>query len=126
MEFTKNGEEYNITSITYPGDGSRVAEDVKRMFPAKYRSRCLGGKTYDADYQTMLEQEKGYVQAYLNSIGRANAEITDYESGALLTDLGVSVDVSNKLLDMQKYDISTNIPTMSEIRRYIEDGKRVV
>ncbi len=36
----------------------------------------------------MLEQEKGYVQAYLNSIGRANAEITDYESGALLTDLG--------------------------------------
>ena len=125
-EFTKNGNEYNITSITYPGDGSQFAEDIKRMFPAKYRERCMGGKTYDADYQTMLAQEKGYVQAYLNSIGRSDAEITDYESGALLTDLGVSVDVSNKLLDMQKYDISTKYPYHVGNQEYIEDGKRVV
>lgn len=125
-EFTENNNEYTVTSITYPGDGSQYLEDIKKMFPIKYRARCMGGKMYDDDYKTMLAQEREYVKAYLNSIGRSDAEITDYEGGELLTDLGVSVDVSNKLLDLPKYDISSKYPYFVGNQEYIEDGKRVV
>ena len=121
LTFERDGSDYKLLEIEYPQDGAKYTESIKRMFPLKYRSAALHG---DSAYNGLLLQERSYAEEYLKSIGRG-AEIGEYKdlNIVLLTDLGVSVDVSNELLRdgrLGKY------PYWIGTAEHLEDGKRHV
>lgn len=95
LTFEKDGEEYKLLEIEYPRDGAEYTKSIKRMFPLKYRAEALH---HDNAHDELKSQEQSYAEAYLESIGR-EAEIGEYGdlNAMLLTDVGVSVDVSNQL-----------------------------
>lgn len=95
---TENG--YEAINFEYPKDGSEYAKSIKEMFPTKWESRAL--KSSEEDYNELKNQEEQYAKDYLKSIGR-EATIGQEEELKLLTDNGVSVEVSNKLLELEKY-----------------------
>lgn len=122
LTFERVGEEFRLLEIEYPQDGAGYVKSIKRMFPLKYRAaaRYPGNR----ENEDMVAQERSYAEAYLESIGR-DAKIGDYRdlNVVLLTDLGVSVEVSNeltcdKLLWQYPYWIGT-IETLEDGKRYI-------
>lgn len=121
LTFEKNGDEYKLLEIEYPRDGSDYVKSIKRLFPLKYRAAALNtGNAYDE----LKIQEQRYAEVYLENIGR-EAEIGEYSdlNTILLTDLGVSVDVSNQLCcdkDLGDY------PIWIGTTEYLEGGKRYV
>ena len=96
LTFENNGGEYVFAGIEYPMDGAYYAESIKSMFPLRYRMQAM--RSDSAQYDELSAQERLYAEAYLKSIGR-EAEIGEFRdlNVVLLTDLGVSVEVSNKL-----------------------------
>lgn len=97
LNFEKDGEDYKLLEIEYPTDGDGYEESIKQMFPEKYRSEALNpGENV---YEELQSKEHNYAEEYLKSIGR-EARIGEYAdlNTVLLTDRGVSVDVSNKLV----------------------------
>ncbi len=121
MRFEKKDGEYVFLDVEYPRDGSGLGKDVKRMFPKIYESRALSPT--EKDKKQMREQCQAYAQSYLDSIGR-EAQIGSYSdiNKVLLTDLGVSVDVSNKLCGL-RVDYDTGAIGYYE---KIEDGVRYI
>ncbi|HZK27229.1 MAG TPA: DUF5301 domain-containing protein [Thermoclostridium sp.] len=114
----------NDVSIAYPRDGSYYVSSIKEMFPSKYQNRIFDDR--DSDRKVLKEQERAYAKEYLSKIGR-KAEIGDYGdfSHTLLTDLGVSVEVSNKI--MEDFHMKQgNYPYFIGTQEYIEDDLRVV
>lgn len=113
----------NDVSIEYPKDGSYHASSIKKMFPSKYHNRIFADK--ENDRKTLKKQEQIYAKEYLSKIGR-KAEIGDYSDfeHILLTDLGVSVEVSNKLGDF--YKEHSNYPYFIGTQEYIENNLRIV
>lgn len=101
---TENG--YEVINFEYPKDGSEYVKSIKEMFPTKYHSRVL--KQDNDDFKALEEQEIKYVEAYLKSLGR-EANIGSQTERKLLTDAGVSVEVSNKILEYEK-DVLANYP----------------
>ncbi len=120
--FAKDEEKFSVTSLKYPKDGSYYTKSIKEMFPTKLHKKVLSDG--DAEYNALKAQERVYVTEYLKKIGR-NAEIVDHESGPLLTDLGVSVEISNKLLEIKMGDLH-KYPYFVGNQEYIENGIRVV
>ena len=121
LTFEKNGEEYKFLEIEYPRDGAEYVKSIKRMFPLKYRAAALN---CDSAYDELVSQERKYAEEYLQSIGR-DAEIGEYSdlNIVLLTDLGVSVDVSNQLsCDKSLGDY----PYWIGSSEYLENGIRYV
>lgn len=116
----KNKENFSST-IQWPKDGSGYIESIKEMFPEQYYDRVLSIK--DEDRHVLEAMEEKYAKDYLIQIGR-EAEIGDYGDfeHPLLTHLGVSVQVSNKLLE-KNY---TNYPMWVGNQEKIEDGIRYV
>ena len=121
LSFEKDGSDYKLLKIEYPQDGANYTESIKRMFPLKYRSAAL---RCDSAYSGLLSQERSYAEAYLKSIGRKAAigEYRDLEI-VLLTDLGVSVDVSNELIRDERLG---EYPYWIGTAEYLESGKRYV
>ena len=121
LSFEKDGSDYKLLEIEYPQDGAKYTESIKRMFPLKYRSAALH---CDSAYNGLLSQERSYAEAYLKSIGR-KAYIGEYRDLeiVLLTDLGVSVDVSNKLIRDERLG---EYPYWIGTAEYLESGKRYV
>lgn len=115
--------DHNDVSIEYPEDGSYYAPSIRKMFPLKYHTRIFDDK--DGDGKTLKKQEQAYAKDYLSKIGR-KAEIGDYGDFeyTLLTDLGVSVEVSNKLEDF--YKEHSNYPYFIGTQEYIENNLRMV
>ena len=107
--------------IEYPEDGSGYGKSIKAMFPAEYQSRALNPS--DSDMQELTAQERAYATSYLKKIGRA-AVIGDYGDfqHTLLTDVGVSVDVSNGISDKRFADY----PMWIGNREVLENGVRYV
>ena len=97
MIFEKNGTDYRLLEIKYPEDGEGYTESIKQLFPLRYRAAALnpGRKAHDE----LKSQEMKYAEEYLKGIGRdaAIGEFSDLNVVSL-TDLGVSVDVSNQLI----------------------------
>ena len=95
LTFETNGAENKLIEIEYPLDGAGYTESIKRMFPLKYRSAALNGENA---FNELKEQEQSYAAKYLQSIGR-RAEIGEFGDlkVVLLTDVGISIDVSNRL-----------------------------
>ena len=95
---------YEFVSIVEAEDGSAFVDSIKKNFPEDLWSRCI--TIEDDDRNELNKQERSYAEEYLGSIGREDVEIGDYGDfeHTLLTDEGVSVDVSNKMLDVQSGD----------------------
>lgn len=79
-----------------PEDGSRYQDSIEALFPESVWEAC--SKPDSQQLKMLKQQEKSYAAAYLKTIGR-QAEIGEYRdfSHPLLTEAGVSVEVSNKL-----------------------------
>lgn len=109
------------TNIEYPEDGSRYGEAIKKLFPSEYQDRVLNPT--DSDRQELESQERSYAESYLKQIGR-DAVIGDYGDfkHTLLTDVGVSVEVSNGIDDKQFADY----PMWIGNREALENGVRYV
>lgn len=109
-----------------PLDGGDFADSVKKMFPEQLWNVCLG---YDQLLtEELTKQEQGYAAAYLKSIGREAAvgNYGDFEYTSL-TDAGVSVEISNALLERGKYDsdsLAVYAPDWIGTVERLEDGMR--
>ncbi len=90
-------ENLNLTEYKEPIDGSYYIESIKEMYPEAFVSpRVLNQDDKDREYCDTLLKEQA--KAYLKKIGR-DAQVLDYGEfdHPLLTDSGVSVEVSNLL-----------------------------
>lgn len=119
-------EEGNVAEYLEAEDGAGYTESVKKMFDeetyAIYEGKVKGGNTYTL----CKEGEMIYVRRYLSEIGR-EAEVGEYGdfSYELLTDLGVSVEVSNMMLS-RKDEFSNYFPYFAGTAEHIIDGVRYV
>ena len=115
MSFAKMDGGYVFWSADYTEDGAHLDDSIKRLFPLKYRKRALNPT--DADSKSMDEQCRKYARAYLGEKVR-EAKIGSYGDvpRIWLTDLGVSVEVSNKLLEMK------GMTNACEVGYYERDG----
>ena len=120
--FSKIDDAYTLTDYEYPLDGESYTDSIREMFPKEYHSRILDYN--EKDNADMWEQCVAYAEAYLKKIGR-EAEVRDYSEvpHIFLTDLGVSVEISNGIIEnktIAHYD--------SDIGNYekLEDGVRFI
>ena len=100
MTFINSDGGYVFQNVEYTEDGSKFDDSVKRLFPARFRKRALNPT--DADSKSMDEQCRKYAEAYLKEKGRSE-KIGDYGDveRISLTDLGVSVEASNRILEQK-------------------------
>ena len=91
-----NSGEYLAESCDVPEDGSGYVESIHRLFPENLWEICLSPA--DEIRETLEAQERRYASDYLKTLGR-EAVIGEYGdfSHPLLTEEGVSVEVSNRL-----------------------------
>ncbi len=113
-------EEYTLEDYQVPVDGSGYVDSIHELFPRKYWDICItpGEERHDA----LKAQEQAYAAAYLKEIGRT-ARIGDYGDfeHILLTDQGVSVEVSNQMVE--KKELGDYPFWIGNIER-LEDGVR--
>ncbi len=121
MRFEKRDGEYIFLDVEYAESGSEHIKSIKRMFPKIYEHRVTN--LSEKETEQLGQQSRAYAEAYLASIGR-EAPIGDYSdlNAVLLTDLGVSVEVSNKLNGLK---VNYNTGKVGWYER-IEDGVRYV
>ena len=95
---------YEFISMVEAEDGSKFVDSIKENFPEALWSRCI--TIEDDDKNELEKQERAYAEEYLSTIGREDTEVGDYGDfeHQILTELGVSEDVSNKMLDVQAGD----------------------
>ncbi len=104
MRFEKKDGQYTFLDVEYAEDGNRYTSSIKRLFPKIYESRAI--HPTEKDNEQMTAQLHAYAKAHLDSIGRTEPIGTYSDlNTVLLTDVGVSVEVSNKLLGLKvNYD----------------------
>lgn len=95
----KNDGKYTFIKAEYPADGTEMEQSVKKLFPKKYQSRIFNESSEDVT--NIKKQCYTYAQAYLKKIGRT-AQIGEHRdfSYTLLENVGISTEVSNKLLEV--------------------------
>lgn len=115
---------YTMLDYQEPEDGAMYEPSIKELFPLRLWNRCFDAEGNSTVHNVLRIQQDQYAEAYLSSIGR-EAEIGDYGdlNQPLLTDLGVSVEVSNRL-DESK--LLGNYPLGVGQQEQIEDGVRYV
>lgn len=118
---SQNDQGALLSRIEWPEDGTNYSESIKNLFPSEYEDRVLTVR--EEDRQELKAQERAYAEAYLKKIKR-EATIGEYADfkHTLLTDVGVSVEVSNKLLE-SKYSM---YPLWIGNQERIEDNIRFV
>ena len=123
MTFKKPSDVYVFIDAEYTEDGSGLASSVEELFPKKYRERVLDHT--ENDREKMWEQCVSYAEKYLKEIGR-EAEIGRYGdiNHVLITDMGVSVEVSEKLQEIEK--VSGYNVSVVGTHEVVEDGVRYV
>ena len=96
--FVKNDDGYILTDHKYVMPGEGYGDSIREMFPKKYQSRVLDPT--EKDNADMWAQCVAYAKDYLEKIGR-KAEVCHYSEvpHVMLTDVGVSVEISNKILE---------------------------
>lgn len=122
LTFEKEGTDHKLQGIEYPQDGAEYRESIKRMFPLKYHMQVLH---YSESHNASLEsQEKRYAEKYLKSMKR-DAEIGEFSdlNAVLLTDMGVDVEVSNKLIRDERL---CQYPFWVGTAEFLENRKRYV
>ena len=120
LTFEKTSSGYKLLDIQYPQDGEGYGESIKELFPKKYQYRVMHPTSWD--YNNLWKQKVSYAQAYLDEIGRTE-EIRTYSQveHTLFTDIGVSVEVSNKIVEY-------NLPYNFDVGYFesVEDGVRYI
>lgn len=113
---------YVLKRYQKPLDGSYYLTSIHEMFPEHLWEQCL---TYDAQvYEQLFTQEKDYARQYLIQIGRAAYPISGQEpDGLTLTQAGVSVRVSNSLLEPGKEKLA-DYPMQIGNLEQLENGVR--
>ncbi len=122
-----DGGEYSTVSYVEAEDGNDFVDSIKENFPEKLWSRCI--TIEDEDAAELDRQEMSYVDEYLGSIGREDAPVGDYADFdyKIPTDLGISEEVSNKLVDVESSEsFESNFTIGFGDREVIEDGVRYV
>lgn len=111
---------YSMVSYQMPEDGEGYGESIGRLFPQALQFQCLHISTSTA--KKLKTQEQAYAAKYLDSIDRSATvgEHGDF-SHMLLTDLGVSVEVSNMMIGNKKI---SNYPYWVGNLERLEDGFR--
>ncbi len=103
LEFMVNEKgAYKWKDIAWPTDGAGFVESVHELFPEEWWDACI---TPSEDTKAeLIKQERVYAQDYLLSIGR-DAQIGDYSDfeHVMMTEIGVSVEASNALLEEEKW-----------------------
>lgn len=119
--FTNSENGLVCTKMEDPEGGARYGDSIRRMFPSEYWDRVLSPS--DSVQQELKSQERAYAASYLKEIGR-DAVIGNYGDfeHVLLTDVGVSVEVSNSINDKQ----FSNYPMWIGNREALENGIRYV
>ena len=119
-----SGGQPALLNIRYPLDGDRYADSVREMIPSGYADRALNPT--DEDVALIRECEQSYATAYLEEMGR-EAQVGEYGDfpTVLLTDLGVSVEVSNMILERQD-GLLEGWPLGVGTCERVEDGARYV
>ena len=109
-----------MESYQMPEDGEGYGDSISRLFPKELQFQCLHVGTVLVNKLKL--QEKEYATKYLESIGRSATvgEYGDFEH-TLLTDLGVSVQVSNTMIANKK---TANYPFWIGNLERLEDGTR--
>ncbi len=117
-----SGGAYKLSFYEVPEDGSGYAESIEKMFPEELWEICISPT--EEVCAELESQEKGYASEYLKALGRT-AKIGSYRDfeHPLLTDAGISVEASNRL--MENKDIS-NYPYEIGNVEVLEDGVRYV
>lgn len=121
MTFEETETGYKYLEVEHPRDGSFHGDDIKAMFPKTYQKRALSPT--DKDRESMWAQKVAYAESYLKEIGR-EAKIGTYGDieHILLTDVGVSVEVSNAVINLP-FDYNTGEIGYSE---RLENGTRYI
>lgn len=117
--FEKNNNNYILKNSEQPLDGACFGESIKDMFPIIYYPKVFGYS--ERDINELRKQERKYAEEYLKKIGR-KAKIGDYVEHKFLTDVGVSEDVSNDMMDYEALGYPMHIGTCEQI----ENGIRYV
>lgn len=123
VTFDKN---MTVTGFEMPEDGAYYEPSLREIFKDRYGKLESFSKKYDdLGYSQLLGQEKNYVKSYLKSIGREDSEVGEYGDfeHSLLTDEGVSSEVSNALLEKKEL---ADYPMWIGTREKVEDGTRYV
>ena len=113
--------DYYCHGVWQPMDGNLYVDSIKETFPRGLWNKALGA---DERYGELKDQEVAYAQDYLESIGR-DAPIGDYGDfeHPLFTENGMSVEVSNALIAMERLGY---FPMFIGSQERIEDGVRYV
>ena len=100
MTFLEADNGYVFQDVEYTEDGAHLKDSVKRLFPLRYRKRAMSFN--EEDRQSLSEQCRKYAEAYLKEKGRTEkiGSYGDVERISL-TDLGVSVEASNRILEQK-------------------------
>ncbi len=121
IKFRKNENGYEFKSIKTAEDGDGLRRSVEKMFPEKYVDIALStNKSENAD---LWKQLSVYANNYLEKIGRS-AKICTYSDipSITLSDLGISVDASNKIYE-HKLSYDTHVIGTTEI---LDNGVRYI
>lgn len=114
----------NHVNLEFPLDGGDYQKSVMNMFPGEYHDRIFGQA--ERDHNNLKKQEEQHAKDYLTSINR-KAEIGDNPDFdyVLLTDAGVSAELSNELNE-KFYKEHFYYPSCIGTRERIEGGIRMV
>lgn len=121
LSFGEHEDGREFTHMTWPDDGSGYNESVKEMFPEHLWDRVL--IIQEEDREILAKMERAYAEEHLKKSGR-DAVIGDYADveRTHLTDYGISVEVSNKMLEYEKY--MGPYPSWVGSLEKVEDGER--
>ncbi|MBR5411205.1 MAG: helix-turn-helix transcriptional regulator [Clostridia bacterium] len=106
LTFQKTDDGYRLLSRETARDGSEYVESIRALFPFAYANKVIRGLSENEDAE-MWANEARQAKEYLASIGRI-ATVCRYRDIRieLLTDLGIPVEVGNKLCELRiEYDV---------------------
>ncbi len=112
---------YNLIEYRQAKDGSYYEESIREMFPKEYAEKAL--TQTDGDQQITNAMSHAYARAYLKKIGRFDDNTFEQPEKRLLTDCGISVEVSNKMAENKEL---ANYPYWIGNLEKIEDGARYI
>lgn len=112
-----------LIEIKHPEDGDLYSKSIKKMFPKSCINDVLN--LSDENEKSINEQQKEYAKVYLESIGRDAplGTMSDFEY-PIVTDFGVSIDVSNSL--SETVEKNKPYPYWIGNKELVENGIRYV
>ena len=118
MTFDHSGSEYIYKNTDHTQDGGLLKDSVKRLFPKEYQDRVISISDDDRNYMNRMCADRA--EEYLKSIGRT-VKVKDYADidFTLLTDAGVSVEVSNELTQNEYPDYIGNYEKLENGVRFV-------